>query len=165
MSLQEEWINYLKLLATEHTEIRHIEGKRERFSYNLKKHSQAIFSREKEIVLQHDDLSGSMTGHMDELTPVLNAGFVVWIAYKNDSVESEMEAFEKSFRIGSEILSRIIYDASEGCSPFHAVNPSAITFRQVGPESNNFCGYLMRFPLKLLSSTVNIEHNSSQWQS
>ena len=165
MTIQQSWINYLKQLASEHKEIRHLDSKRERFSYNLKKHSQQIFSNEKQIVLQHDDLSGSMRGHVDDLIPVLNAGFVVWVAFNNDSVKSEMDAFEKSFKIGSEILSRIIYDASEGCSPFHAVNPSAISFRQVGPESHNFCGYLIKFPLSLIDSDINIEHNPDQWQS
>lgn len=165
MSIQETWTDYLKTLAVSHREIGHIEGKRDRFAYNLKKSSQQVFKGEPEIVLQHDDLTGSMRGHTDELIPVLNAGFVVWCSYRNDDVKSEMEAFEKSFRIGSEILAKIIHDGSEGCSPFQAINPTAITFRQVGPESLNFVGYLFKFPVSLISSDINIEFNQSQWQS
>lgn len=152
-------MNYFEGLASSHREIRHSE-RNPRFSTMMKVDFTRVSKDTKGPILQVYDISGGIRGNTDELIPTPQIGFMVWVGYQNEDSQSEQAAFDKSFRIGAEILAKIVEDQQSGCSPLNGFRAETVNFTQIDMEAHNFRAYLFRFPI----TGKIIEHNSDQWQ-
>jgi hypothetical protein len=157
------FIDYVEYLAVSHSEVLHDPKSQPRFVGVFDSELVALSSNEDEIIIQATDVNGKVTGDSDTMIPEIMTGIIAWCARnKTDDHDAEREAFEKSFRIGSDFIARMAEDSAEGCEVLTGFDSNRVTFSMVGPHANNLVGYWFQFPLR--DPNYLIEYDESIWQ-
>ena len=155
------YIEYFRQLANEHKEINGF------YMMDINEPLDALRSNIKYPVLILTSLSGNFeASNLDNILDLINGGFLI-IGHLDqiDDFSGEMRLVSKMKQIGTDIISRMLYDHLK-CEPLvekaiPGFNINSVSYEMLGPVFDNDYGVMFSFKLQ---DCLDLELDSSKWQ-
>ena len=154
------YVEYFSTLAREHKEINDF------YMMDINEPLDALRSKIKYPALILTSLSGNFeASNLDNILDVVNGGFLI-IGHLDqiDDFSGEMQLISKMKQIGTDIISRMLYDHLK-CEPpalkaIPGFNINSVSYEMLGPVFDNDYGVMFSF--KLLDC-LDLEYDSEKW--
>lgn len=167
-----DYVSYFQFLAEKHKEIRHSGTEKHFFLMDINELLLAANSTARYPAMVLLKLSGNVIDRREdnELCSI-NGGFVILDHCKViDDFAAQLLIFQKTFRIGMEILSRIRHDQYQEAPIIVGLEKEvfppifdldSVRWEMIGPVFENHFGIIFRLPVSLIAE---MEYDASKWQ-
>ena len=155
------YVEYFRKIAAEHKEINDF------YMMDINEPLAALRSNIKYPALILTSLSGNLeASNLDNILDLINGGFLI-IGHLDqvDDFSGEMQLISKMKQIGTDIISRMLYDFLK-CEPLTlkaipGFNINSVGYEMMGPVFDNDYGVMYSFKMR---DCHELEYDSSKWE-
>ena len=155
------YVEYFRTLAREHKEINDF------YMMDINEPLAALRSNIKYPALILTSLSGNFeASNLDNILDLINGGFLI-IGHLDqiDDFSGEMQLLSKMKQIGTDIITRMLYDHQK-CEPLTlkaipGFNINSVSYEMLGPVFDNDYGVIYSFKLQ---DCLDLEFDPEKWE-